>query len=254
MNIAIEYMLRDQRVKNLLRFPCSLFLENSEKKKVIVALSEGYGRDWVIVRRYNPLKAKRGDMLPPCKELAIKSSEVFEHTDVVLPGYSMLEFKEEPYETPEKHHSDMPHAAIQERDYRESLELFFNPKAVRRAREDWLWECFESTYVPPDIKIRYGIVIPAMQREYVSHYCKSTWKIWEYWKKHLLDFVGPASELIFAKSYKSQFLKVKVEKEPAKFQREPIFYGGGDEPPFEYVLPSRKKSRRSRMIEEEYDF
>src|SRR5690606_10267936 len=69
----------------------------------------------------------------------------------------------------------------------------------------WLWEVFESIYVPDDLRFKYGYGHSTgmqLQREIVQFYSKPIWFNWQYWKKHLLDYQVPvATELVFRRDY-----------------------------------------------------
>lgn len=228
MNIAIEYVLRDQKIRNLLKFPCTLFLQNAgENRKLIVALDEDkndYRRsEHVQVTHYAPQAGSIHDNLPPCKKFSIDKKDIFSSQEVIVPKYKMIEFTEEPYSTPEKQFSEMPHAAVQEQTYNDTLKKFFNPKSLRRQRENWLWECFEKKHVPD--KISKEVNQPELQREYVLKYHKSIWGVWGWWKRMLLEFEGPAAELVFANAYKSEFLNINKKK-----TYEDFIYSGGSYP------------------------
>jgi hypothetical protein len=40
-----------------------------------------------------------------------------------------------------------------------------------------------------------------LQREIVQFYSKPLWHTWIYWRRHLLDYPGPAAELVFYPEY-----------------------------------------------------
>jgi hypothetical protein len=210
MNIAIEYVLRNGRIQDLLMLPCSLFLEKKDHKLIITIHDRK--RD-IAVRHWN--LDKPTDFMPAFDERNIPSSEVFVNPDVIVADYKLLEFVEEPYVNLGKQHPDLPQAAIQEKDYWDCLDNFFQPKAMYKVREDWLWESFNKIHVTKRIRDAYDSPKPSAQREFVKHYSKSAWKIWDFWKKNLLNFSGPSPELVFAQAYDSKFLKLEVKEEPS---------------------------------------
>jgi len=213
MNIAIEYILRGTKINRLITYPCSLFLENTTKEgesKLIIVLHLA-GLDQLTVQRYTPLKLPQGD-LPQYTEEVVPIKEVFTHPSIIVPNYRMLEFREEPYCTPDKHTSDMPNCVLQERDYQEARAFFFRPKKMANVREDWLWVIFNVVQIPVDLQYQHPQ--PTLQRAQVQKYYPEYWSKWELWKRVLLDSKGPATELIFAKAYQSQFLKPELFTEP----------------------------------------
>lgn len=237
MNIAIEYMLRGKRIENLLSLPCALFLESTVTKgnkkrkrssplsgKVVVVLSKN-ADDTINVKQYQLSKAEKGKGLPPYSETNILKSEVFSHPDVVMTNHKLIEFIEEPYNTPDRHYSELPHAPLQEKQYAESRKQFFNPKILQRQKENWLWKAFEKVYGSTDARLEYRAVgFPDLEREHVRHAKSDMNKEWEKWKTAFLNFSGPAPELVFGYAFKSDFLNLEVKESLAtkRKSRQPL--------------------------------
>lgn len=216
MNLAIEYMLRKERIRKLLCLPCSLFLTDQDKHKMIVTINQAYGPKTLIVKHWFVEQSKKQEILPPFSEYAVPPEELFVSNKIVLkdsPWFAkLLQFQEEPYITGLKQHSDLAHAAVQEVEYNDCLANFLNPRGHKKTKTDWLWEVFSAKIVPDPIKSQYTDKNADMQRQLVGYYCKPSWGIWEYWKKHLLDFEGPAAELVFASAYGVKFPSPEEEK------------------------------------------
>jgi hypothetical protein len=225
MNIAVEYLLRGSRVQKLLTLPCALFLENTVTKnnkvrkrssslsgKMVVTLSES-PQDSVRVRQYNLEETSTDDVLPFYTENVILKSEVFSHPDVIMPRYRLMEFIEEPYITPERHYTEFPQAPLQEKAYQECREKFFNPKRLKKYKTDWLWKAFEKIYGSEESRKQYRDRSHKcdLERERVRSSVKTIHGKWKIWEETFLNLPGPATELVFARAFKSPFLKVKTE-------------------------------------------
>jgi hypothetical protein len=222
MHIVLEYILRKGRVEQLLNLPCSLFLENAGKK-LVVTLQPRYATNGICVRHYPLWKITKCGMMPTFEEFVITLDEVFKHSSVIVPGYKLLEFTPQSFTSEEKQVNDLPLAAIQERQYKECLITYFSPKMMNRTRENWLWTCFDDMYV--NVGVNIGVHAgfwnykPEVQREHIKRdKNKAIYKVWELWKKNLLLNSDPASELVFAKYYDSQFLKY-IPPEPTEEEK-----------------------------------
>lgn len=206
MNLAIEYILRSDRIKSLLSFPCSLFLvKNDNGEKVVVTLTKSFRSDQVLAKHWKIDVID--DVLPPFAEYKVEKSEIFISPYVIVPDHALLRFQENPYPTGAKQYSDPPQNIFQDREYNDCLSNFYCPKSNMITRENWLWDAFEKLYVPKDIKSKYNTLNQVFQREYIFRHSKKTWKHWVQWRHCFLDYFGPAPELIFAKEYKDKYPK-----------------------------------------------
>jgi hypothetical protein len=227
MNLAIEYILRSDRIKNLLHLPCSLFLvkniEDLPTEKMVVTLVPSYDYDdHILIRHWNINKSIATAVLPPYQEYKIDKSEVFTSPYTVVPGYSLFRFREEPFLTGSKQYPDPPYNIFQDKEYNDCLDNFYYPKLHFTLKENWLWSTFNRIYVPTNIKQSYSSKHPKnFQREIVSNYCKDTWSTWLYWRRHLLEFSGPAAELVFDEEYKDKWPKESTAEQQASWN--PLF-------------------------------
>jgi len=200
MNLAIEYVLRKERIKKMLCLPCSLFLTH-DKTKIVITMAQAYGPRTLIVKHWNLVESKANEPLPPFIEFAVQPEELFSSDKIVLKDYQLLQFQEEPFITGLKQHSDPAHGAIQEVEYNSCLDDFLNTKTHKKVKTEWLWESFNETNVPHIIKSQYADSNPDRQRQTIHYYAKPIWNMWEHWRKYLLNFNGPAAELVFASLY-----------------------------------------------------
>jgi len=188
MNPVIEYVLRDDKLINFLKFPCSLFLENKRGTtglggKLILSLYKFQTE--VYVYQYSIWKTHKNDEFPPFREYIVPEKEIFKHPNVIIPGFKLLDFAEEPYVSPLKHVSELPDSIFQELGYKSCIEGFFNTNTLMSRKYNWLWRCFYSIYRQDDLR----------------------WKLWQ------ARFIPPctvAPELIFAKAYNSSFLQLST--------------------------------------------
>jgi len=220
MHVAIEYVLRSRRAERLLTLPCSLFLVNPEKRKLVITLQK-YEAEKIKVSHHRMWKCDAHDIFPPSKDSIIRRDEIFTHPDVIVPNFKLLEFQQQPFDADEKQVSELPLAVIQERQYKERLEAFFNPKIMSREREDWLWKCFNKIHVGKDvrgdssIKNYYNYARPDFQRDFICRKYRAIYKFWEFWKSRLLLDTNPSAELVFGGYYQSEFLSPPTTEESA---------------------------------------
>lgn len=228
MNIAIEYILRNRRIEKFFSLPCSIFLETKDRKKkqpnrIVVTMAGVYGSNRIIVRQHDVENVTKSAFLPTFRETIIDQKDVFNHPDVVLPSYKLLEFQEQPYNSPEKQSAEIPIAAIQDRQYNECLTTFFSPRNMNRIRENWLWWCFDEIYCTNKMKHRIWSKQPETSRAYLFREDKAMHRLWMNWTKTLLINTDPASELVFGRVYNSEFLEITFKK-PKRKRHEDIFF------------------------------
>jgi hypothetical protein len=207
MILATEYLLRNNRLQNLLKLPCSIFLTNKEDgSKLILSIHKIYGDlGNVIIRHWNLCEDNVNFDLPPNVEFKIKKEEIFTSKNVVMKDYEILEYKEEPYETGGRQFAESPQALFQENEYVSCLDSFYNNRSHQKNKTNWLWVAFERKHVLDNVKSHYNHDNQCekdLQRDIVQYFSRVVWKSWLHWRKHLLDFPSPISpELIFKNYY-----------------------------------------------------
>lgn len=212
MNLAIEYLLRNKRVRSLLSLPCSLFLTTTNGHKLVVGIQTSYcDRECCLVKHWKLWESRPEDKLPPFEEFKVKRDEIFNDPAVIIDRCYIMDFNEEPFEAGGKQYSDFPYSTQQEQEYKNVIDRFYNTELHQLRRLNWLWSAFEKVHVPDDLHFHYGRDSEnglKLQREIVQFYSKSIWLTWQYWCKYLLDFNGNAAELVFRREY--------LPKEPGK--------------------------------------
>lgn len=205
MNLAIDYQLRNKRAHALLAMPCAMFLKTSDDKKLVVGLHNAYiSSNNLIVKHWRLWESTDGERLPPFTEYRVSREEAFTSPHTVVSGCKIMDYEAEPYEAGVKQYADYPHAYTQQADYSDTLLNFHNSLKHRERKLNWLWQAFEMIHVPEHLRFEYGKEDPngrQLQRELVQFYSKSIWGTWLYWRKHMLDFEGPAPELVFRREY-----------------------------------------------------
>ncbi len=204
MNLAIEYLLRNKRVHAILTVPCTLFLHSPSGHKLVVGIHSTYiSSKHLTIKHWNLSSATESYRLPPFTEFRVSREDVFTSEHTVLPGHTILDYDESPYEAGLRQVSEYPQGFQQQKVYEETLDNFYNTHSHQERRADWLWQAFESVYVPEHLRYEYGREDDGrdLQREIIQFYSKPIWNIWLHWRKHLLDFPGVASELVFRKDY-----------------------------------------------------
>lgn len=214
MNIAIEYLVRNKRTRNLLHIPCSLFLNTETDRKLVVTIKNHYGPGELTVKHWLLWEATSEDRFPKFIEYKVKKEDVFTSEHVVVPKCKLLRFEESPYPSGTKQHSDFPHSTEEQQEYEDCIVNFYNPPVHNQKRTNWLWQAFSDQCVPEDLKFDIGQTSKSfdLQREIIQFYSKPLWHTWIYWKRHLLDFPGPAAELVFHAEYNQGIPSTNVPK------------------------------------------
>lgn len=204
MNLAIEYMMRQERARSIFISPCSLCVITDQGHNLVVGINNHYGHPTqLVVKHWKLWESKKIDILPPFDEHIIERDQVFESPYVVIPGHHLLSYEEDPFPAGSKQSSDMPYSQQQEHEYNETLDHFYNSKTHRKKRSNWLWTSFARTYIPDDLLFQHGTddVGLDLQKEIIRFYSKTIWNVWMYWQRYLINFPGPAGELVFACQY-----------------------------------------------------
>jgi hypothetical protein len=196
MNIAIEYLLRQDRAEKMLTLPASLLLTNiHDEHKMIVVLRQA--QNGIHVLHFKPNQK----VLTPEADFLVSQEEVFTSPHVVIAGYKLLEFNEATFDHETKQVAELPMAAVQEKQYTEFLGRFFSPKGINKSRENWLWIAFEQQFIPKALLNKLYYEKLDIRRSYLLKEHKDVNKVWDYWKKQLLPTSDPAAELIFKNKY-----------------------------------------------------
>ncbi len=196
MNIAIEYLLRQDRVEQMLTLPASLPLINiHDEHKLVVVLRQA--QEGIHVLHFKPTQK----VLTPEKDVLVSQKEVFDSPHVIVQGYKLLEFNEATFDHETKQVAELPLAAIQEKQYTDFLERFFTPKTIQKSRENWLWVAFEEQFIPKALLNKLYYEKLDTRRSYLLTEHKDIRKIWEYWRNQLLPISDPSAELVFKNKY-----------------------------------------------------
>jgi hypothetical protein len=235
MNVATEYVMRNNVAAKMLKLPCSLFLESLSKRKKKMTKSalvlETDGADFVTVTRYDLTQQKSKSVPEPSYKTQVNRADIFTSPFIVIPNMFLMPFHETPYTFDGKQEQSIPLSVIQEKEYTKTVDGFFQSMNNKTARETWLWRVFEKINISPETRTLYAESGFA-EATALSRFDAALHQIWVQWKSTLLDFSGPASELIFNKVYKG-----KINAYPERLVR-----SGMDE--FMPVMrPSRQRER-----------
>ena len=202
MNLAIDYLIRTNLIKNWFNVPCSLFLNNKDGTKLVVTINEEI--NYYSIKHWDILYPTK-ESLPPMIDFLIPKNQIFTSPLVILPNYSLLEHKNEYISS---YLNEYNHPMSREL-YNHFYEQIINGKLNKRTRMNWLWKQFirvhsinlysrehyiSSVYCSEDDIINE-------QRNLVCSNMKEEWQCWELWQKNML--LDPA-ELIFYKEYSEQ--------------------------------------------------
>ena len=207
MNLAIEYLIRKNLIKNWLNIPCSLFLFNKEiGRRLVITISEEFKKsDYYSVKYWHIDDCSKEQSLPPMNESQILKSELFTSPAIIMHDYSLLQYKEEYISS---FHNSFNHPMSHEL-YVHFYEQIINGRLNDKTRMNWLWKQFIRVYSINLYSREYYISsvycsendLANEQRNIVYKNMKKEWQCWELWQKYLLLSPG---EIFFYKEFSEQ--------------------------------------------------
>lgn len=203
MTPAIEYLIRTELIKEWLAIPCSLFLWDNERRKVVVTIGEEFKpSDHYSVKHWQVGLCSSEQALPFMSEYRVSKAAVFTHSATVVPGHELLKYQQESIGSYHNTYRQPMSPELYEYYYENAMESLPHTKK----RTNWLWGQFVLIYAP-DLSAYSHYISSAFrseasladeQRDLLSKYMKKEWRYWQMWQKHLLISPG---ELIFCKEY-----------------------------------------------------
>lgn len=191
--------MRSNELRHQLKFPYSIFIESKREKKIITIHEKNSNK--LIIKHWKLKNCKIDQRLPPFDEFEIVKEEVFISSFVIIPGFDLLWYKEQSYNST-KFRAEIPFISSTEKEYKECLENFLNSKRHKEMRDNWLWDSFTTTYSIE--KGPFYFLTADHLNTLRRHHPKFSYT-WTLWKKYLLDFsmeTGQiAGELLFQKEY-----------------------------------------------------
>lgn len=205
MNLAIEYMIRSGELRASMKFPISLFVQNSEtNEKRVVTVYEAFHENRLAVKHWLVSNCHEDEEVPPCVGHEIGRDELFSSEHTVLSRFDLYGYNADPFKTGRKQHTDEPMASIDEEEYNSKFDFLLNSKKHQLCRTNWLWDRFKNAYkfdhkgYLPTRSDVYGSVL----KSEAPHLLKK----WVLWRKYMLDFSTQAGdvagELLFHAPYK----------------------------------------------------
>lgn len=207
MNLGIEYLIRSGVAKDLLEFPCSLFLEQQRNKKVIVidkprrlgrSVQNNYSAilPTYSVKHWDIFLCESKSALPPMDELKVKKIQ-----DISTAGFSSLKYFGQPIPANKNSWRHPMSQQVYEEYYNQFTSSFLH-MAIKRC---WLWAAFMNVYQIIDKSLSSSLeYLPEHLRMFEEQRCVSKkhplkWKFWEMWCKHMLvENENIATELAFS--------------------------------------------------------
>ena len=194
MNLAVEYLIRTDIIKNLFETPCSLMLINcKDAGRLVITIEES--PEGFSVRHWD-VEASENHELPDSVEYHIDKDDIFSDNRVVVPGYFMVASRESYIPTI---HNTYRHP-MPEPSYNSYYKNILCSQANKWRREKWLWRCFfrrKSKKVPTDSDF-------AIEQNYIKREKPNAWDQWMHWRYVMLhNRVKVATELVFHKEYEN---------------------------------------------------
>lgn len=214
MNLAIEYLLRRDELKRIIKFPYSIFVSKlTNGDKIVVTIHQKPKEsNLLLVKHWYVLRCRSEQRIPPFQEFEIRAEDMFASQQVVIPKCELMWYQEEPYPQCNRQYADYPHSERQELEYRETLSNFLNSNKHKVSRNEWLWQAFIKVYLSN--VTTYSLLFGGDDRiRILKSFAPELTNTWLLWKKYLLDYsmeVGDvAGELLFQKEYARQVQQTK---------------------------------------------
>jgi hypothetical protein len=205
VNLAIEYLIRGDKIKSFLKTPCSLMLTSIRDANHLVLVIKDDS-----VRHYRVNETPKNG-LPPFSEYKITKENIFTSDKVILPGYMPIPFTEDPFKTGAKQRNDA-NGVFQEIEYTSCLATFYNPPCHINKRINWIWNFFQFYYMPLDYRFTDNKHFE--QQRLFARYAMmdddGIWDIWCKWREEMVDYYSfVAPELIFSSCFTKPLLRFK---------------------------------------------
>lgn len=201
MNLAIDYLIRNDLLKSFFKTPCSICLE-SDSRQIVVSFEMRFSSTPVATHwDLSQLHDEPHDAHLPKYERHYSIKELFdpENTSTVLPGFSLIKYLDEPLQT---RYNSYRHP-MDDMIFRHYSTHLMNSVAHQSYRREWLWGSFRKLHLGferENVK-RHGYEMSRVRSDYPKK-----WKIWRDWQRNLLPEpeLEVAAELIFLSVYKSK--------------------------------------------------
>lgn len=203
MKISLEYVVRSNVIRDLIDFPCSLFLEGAGGKEIVTFGRLKGNPEEIICKQYS-LSDKKYEELPNTKTVfKVALSELFEDNRIIPEGCKPLRYFAVPVATKlngTRHPMD-------EALYDRFTLNFFNTHLHRTVKRNWLWDAFSNRFNLPvtrsGLTSSYGRHLQKYDLYYIERNKpkKGLWGYWRTWERKLLinkSTNTAATELIFA--------------------------------------------------------
>ena len=192
MNLAIDYLIRTNLIKDWLVIPCSLFLQHKDNdQKLVLTINEEFKKsNYFSIKYWRLFNCTQEQSLPPMEECRVLKDEIFFNPLVILSDYNLLRYKEEFIGS---YHNEFNHP-MSSHLYSHLYEQIINGRINQRTRINWLWRQFAKVY---SINLNSGKHyissvycseddLANEQRNIVCTNMKKEWQCWELWQKYLL--------------------------------------------------------------------
>lgn len=207
LNLGIEYLVRSDLIKQFIEFPCSLFVENDEFK-VVVTINKSRNKSKFCVRNWFISNCKKEQPIPFVKEYMVDKDKLFEHSAIILQGFSLVDFRCS-FSEWSRNRGNGGHP-MPDYIYKNYFDNQLSPLENSMNKEMYLWNCFTKIYVPSIARLVEAIGnvgfystelnLSFEEQKLIEEHFKNIWNYWLKWKKYML-FPTIPGELIFMKEY-----------------------------------------------------
>lgn len=205
MNLYLEYLIRTKLIRKFLNYPCSIFVECGNFKKIIIIVKK---LGSTLIQHWDVYSCSPQEALPPMYEYKVE--DAFDNPYVVPVGFKLLHYRHQSVVTginTRRHPMD-------EETYNNFCEQICNSWRHNNIRRNWLWEAFVNVYqikyIPEDLW-RYfddwaaNLTDHAIEQDFVREKMPKKWKYWQMWVKRFMPELcrndRVSSELIFTSFY-----------------------------------------------------
>lgn len=206
MNLVIEYLQRTGTIREFLKAPMSLLVEDAtQSDRVIVSLEENLNCPNSFFIHHWILSQKGEIEFQPKKEtFEILKRDVFESSYVILKNYKPIKYIENAIKIDQNSYN----SPIDIQDYKRIYTFFLNSKNHKSHKADCLWDSFARLYfdgllVPHKMHLpkKERTFVIEQEKKYIRMKNRKAWRGWDFWLNEFVSDDVVAAELIFQACY-----------------------------------------------------
>ena len=194
-NLYIDYIFRKKIFKNILNFPCSLYLFDAKNKEKYVITIHFVDNKYFKIKKWLISKCESTDSLPPCEEFVV--DDIFKDLNLLIDNKIIVSYK----------HEKIFYLVDQENwnNYDQKVDSILNCSVNLKQKENWLWNNFLKIYNEDVLYLKddYGIFTLKIEtKKIVKEKFPRSWAFWENWKDNMLFLDTAVSAELILENFK----------------------------------------------------